>query len=226
MSKQVALAAQARGGSGKGEARSLRRQGRVPAIAYGTGLSSTPISVDARELYHVLHTDAGANAVIRLSVSGDTHLALAREISRHPVRRDILHVDFVTVSRDVKVTVDVPIHLAGEAPGVDEGGIVSQELHTAQIEVLPLEVPDEFTLDIGGMQIGDVKRLADLELPAGVELVDDPERPVVSIITPQLEIEPEEGAEAAEAETEGATAEEAEGPAGDEAGGQGAGDGS
>lgn len=195
MAKQVPLAARPRTGSGTGEARSLRRQGRVPAIAYGSDLEATPISVDALELYHALRTDAGLNAIFRLDMDGHGQLAMAREIQRHAVRKHILHVDFVTVSRNVKVTVDVPVVLEGEAPGQDEGGIADQQLHTVSVEVLPLEVPEHFTLDISDMQIGDVKRVSDLDLPAGVDLLDDPERTVVSVNVPALEVpEPEEGA--------------------------------
>jgi large subunit ribosomal protein L25 len=187
MAKQIALAAQPRAGSGKGEARKLRRAGRVPAIAYGAGAQPTPLSVDALELYHVLHTGAGTNAVISLDIDGQSQLVLAREIQRHPVRRDILHVDFVTVQRNVKVEVDVPIVLAGEAPGAQEGGVVSQELYTVRVRVLPLRVPEQISCDVSGLQIGDVHRLEDLALPADVELVDDPERTVVSVVAPTSE---------------------------------------
>ncbi|MGH3113470.1 MAG: 50S ribosomal protein L25, partial [Gaiellaceae bacterium] len=125
MAKQIALAAQARARGGKGEARKLRRAGRVPAIAYGVGMEATSVSVDALELSRVLNTGAGANAVISLGLDGGSQLVLAREIQRHPVRRSILHVDFVTVQADVKVEVDVPITIEGEAPGVEEGGVLS-----------------------------------------------------------------------------------------------------
>ena len=217
MSKQVSLAAQARAGNGKGEARSLRRSGRVPAIAYGAELDPTPISVDSLELYHALHTDAGTNAILRLDVAGDTHLALAREIQRHPVRRDVLHVDFVTVSRNVKVSVDIPIHLEGveEAPGTQEGGVISQELYTLAVDVLPLEVPDSVTLDVAGMQVGDTLRVSDLTVSEGVEITVDEETTVATCVVPQMDVpEPGEGEEAAEGEegeeAEGATGEEAE----------------
>ena len=229
MSKQVSLAAQPRSGNGKGEARALRRDGRVPAIAYGTDLNPTPISVDALELYHALHTDAGANAVLRLEVGGDQHLALAREIQRHPVRRDVMHVDFVTVSRNVKVSVDVPIHLEGaeEAPGNQEGGVISQELYALPVEVLPLEVPDSISLDVSQMNVGDTLRVADLTLPSGVEATVDEETTVVTCVAPTLDL-PEPTEEAAEgeegAEGEGATGEEAEGAegqSGDDAEGSG-----
>ena len=218
MSKQVSLAAQAREGNGKGEARSLRRQGRVPAIAYGAELDPTPISVDSLELYHALHTDAGTNAILRLDVAGEPHLALAREIQRHPVRRDVLHVDFVTVSRNIKVSVDIPIHLEGveEAPGTQEGGVISQELYTLAVNVLPLEVPDSVTLDVSAMQVGDTLRVSDLTVPSGVEITVDEETTVATCVVPQMDVpEPGEGEEALEAEegdaaAEGATDEEGE----------------
>ena len=188
MPDQVSLAVRPRPGNGKGEARSLRRQGRVPAIAYGAGLAATPVSVDALELYHALRTDAGTNAIIQMQIDGTPHLTLAREIHRHPVRRDILHVDFVAVSKDVKVTVDVALHLVGEAPGQDEGGVLDQVRHTVAIEVLPLEVPESFELDISDMQIGDVKRIHDLQVPEGVTILDDSEEPVVTLNPPHAEI--------------------------------------
>lgn len=188
MADQVALAARPRVGSGKGEARALRRDGRVPAIAYGAALAATPLSVDARELYHATHTDAGTNAVIRLEIEGDTHLAFIREINRHPVRREILHLDFVTVDRSVKVEVDVPIVLEGDAPGVDEGGIAEQTLFALAVEVLPLEVPDQIAADISGLEVGDVLRVGDLQLPAGVESLVDAEEPIVTVVVPTLDV--------------------------------------
>lgn len=223
MADQVTLAAETREGRGTGEGRRLRRAGRVPAIAYGAGLDATPVSVDALELYHALRTEAGLNALIRLEIDGDTHLTLARELHRHPVRREILHVDFVAVDQSRTVTVDVPINLIGHAPGTDEGGVVDQVRFDVHVEVLPLEVPDSFELDISDMQVGDVKRLGDLALPEGVDLLDDPDATVVSVSVPAMEV-PEEGEEEP---LEAALAEEA-GPAdaGDvEATGEGGGDG-
>jgi len=219
MADQVTLVAEPRAGRGKGEARRLRRDGRVPAIAYGSGLDATAVSVDALELYHALRTDAGLNALIRLQLDGDTHLTLARELQRHPVRRDIMHVDFVGVDRERKVTVDVPLHLQGDAPGADEGGVVDQVLFSVSVEVLPLEVPDELTLDISDMEMGDVKRLGDVALPAGVELLEDPDRTVVSVSAPTFEATEEEAAEGEEALDVEEGAEAAEGAeAGDDAG--------
>jgi large subunit ribosomal protein L25 len=176
-------------------------------MAYGAGLEPTPVSVAALELYHVLHTGAGANAVISLGIDGRSQLVLAREIQRHPVRREILHVDFVAVQQNVKVDVDVPITLEGEAPGAEAGGVVSQELYTARVSVLPLEVPEHIVCDISELQVGDVQRLGDLELPAGVELLDDPERPVVSVVAPTVAPSAELEEVLAPEEAEGATGE-------------------
>jgi large subunit ribosomal protein L25 len=219
MSKQVALSATGRAGTGKGEARALRRAGRVPGVAYGADLQAPlPVSVDGRELYHALHTDAGTNAIFRLDIDGETQLAIAREIQRHPVRREVLHVDFVTVNRNVKISVDIPIVIEGEAPGADEGGIAEQVLMTLAVEVLPLEVPDQIALDISDMQVGDVKRVSDLSLPAGVETSEDPETTVVTLTVPHLEIETDvEVGETEVSEEGGATlADEGAAPAEDE----------
>lgn len=208
MAEQVTLSARRRAGSGKGEARALRREGRVPAIAYGADISEPQaISVDALDLYHALRTDAGLNAIINLQVEeGGTQLVIARELQRHPVKRHLLHADFVTVSRSVKIQVDVRVVTEGTAAGEDEGGVAEQQLYTIPVEVLPLEVPDHIVVDISDMQVGDVKRVADLVLPEGVESLEDPERTVITVNVPALDVpepaegaplEPVEGAEAA-----------------------------
>lgn len=188
MAEQVSLATRLRAGSGKGEARALRRQGRVPAIAYGVGIEPTPISVDARALYHVLHTDAGLNAVIALDVEGTTHLAVPRELNRHPVRREVVHLDFVTVSRTVKVAAQVPITLIGEAAGAADGGVVDQQLNVLDVEVLPLEMPDAIELDITTMAVGDVRRVSDLRVAAGIDVMSDPDVAIVTLAVPGLDL--------------------------------------
>jgi large subunit ribosomal protein L25 len=219
MSKQVALAASGRAGTGKGEARSLRRAGRVPAVAYGAALDApVPVSVDGRELYHALNTDAGENAILRLDIDGDTQLAIVREIQRHPVRREMLHVDFVTVSRDVKINVEIPLVLEGDAPGADEAGVVDQVLFALPVLVLPLEVPDQITVDISELGVGDVIRVEELTLPEGVESLEDPERTIVTCNVPQLEVpEPDTDVEPTEVIDEAADAAGVEEAAGTEA---------
>jgi large subunit ribosomal protein L25 len=206
MADQITLTTEPRQGAGKGEARALRRQGRVPAVAYGVGLDAMSFSVDERELRHALATDAGENAVITLQIDGQPHLTMPREIHRHPVRRSVLHLDFVAIRRDVKVTVEVPLHVVGEVEG---DAVVSQALNGVNVEVLPLEVPDAIEVDVTGREIGDVIRLGDLDLPEGVALLDDPEETAVSITPPDVGAGADEDA-AADATEVAATAEVAD----------------
>lgn len=189
MADQIALTADTRPGDGKGEARALRHEGRVPAVAYGSGLEATPVHVDARDLRLAMSTEAGENAVFRLDIAGDTHLAMAREIHRHPVRRTILHLDFVTINRKKKVHVDVHVIVSGEV----EGAIINQSLNSLTIEVLPLEVPDHIDVSVDGLEIGDVIRASDVTVPEGVTVLNDPEQTVVSITVPSEEPDEDEG---------------------------------
>jgi len=205
------LAAENRSEAGKGAARRLRASGRVPAVLYGHGTKPRHLSVDARQFGQALRTDAGVNVLMELEVGGDRHLALAKEIQRHPVRGDFIHVDFIQVRRGEKVHVSVPVHLVGEAPGVREGGIADQDLYQVNVEAEVTNVPEAVDADVSGLNIGDVLRVGDLKAPGGAVILDDPEASVVSVVAPAVEAEPEaeleEGAEGAEGEA--AAAEEA-----------------
>jgi large subunit ribosomal protein L25 len=203
------LAAQPRAETGKGAARRARAAGRVPAVLYGHGMDPVHLSVDAREFGHALRTDAGSNVLIELSVGRSKHLALAKEIQRNPVRGSFVHVDFLAVRRGETVQVRVPVHLAGESPGVREGGIADQDLHQVTVEAEVTAVPDAIQADISGLAIGDVLRVSDLKAPEGATIMEDPEASVVSIVAPAVE----EEAPAEEEAAEGEAAEEGEGEA-------------
>jgi large subunit ribosomal protein L25 len=200
------LAAENRADAGKGAARRLRAAGRVPAVLYGHGTKPAHLSVDAREFTHALRTDAGANVLIELEVGRTKHLALAKEIQRHPVRGTFTHVDFLLVRRGEKVQVSVPVHLVGEAPGVREGGIADQDLYQVSVEAEVTHVPEAIDADVSGLAIGDVLRVGDLKAPADATILDDPEASVVSIVAPTVEPVAEE---AEEAEAEGVEGEAA-----------------
>ena len=194
------LAAENRSDAGKGAARRLRASGRVPAVLYGHGTKPQHLSVDARQFGQALRTDAGVNVLISLEVGRDQHLTLAKEIQRHPVKGDYIHVDFIQVRRGEKVHVQVPVHLVGEAPGVREGGIADQDLYQLNVEAEVTAVPEAVEADISGLNIGDVLRVGDLKAPGGAVILDDPEAPVVSVVAPTVEAEPvAEEAEEAEA---------------------------
>jgi large subunit ribosomal protein L25 len=215
------LAAENRSEAGKGAARRLRASGRVPAVLYGHGTKPQHLSVDARQFGQALRTDAGVNVLISLEVGRNQHLALAKEIQRHPVKGSLIHVDFIQVRRGEKVHVQVPVHLVGEAPGSREGGILDQDLYQLNVEAEVTAVPEAVDADVSGLGIGDVLRVADLKAPDGAVILDDPEASVVSVVAPTVEAEPEaeegeegeaaEGAEAAAPEGAGEDEDRSEG---------------
>jgi large subunit ribosomal protein L25 len=215
MAEQHQLKGEPRDGAGKGVARKLRAVGRVPAVLYGHGKDATTLSVDSKELFHLLHT-AGSNVVLDLVVNGKKHLAMPREIQRDHVRGQYLHVDFLEIRRDEKVTVDVPINLIGESAGVKAGGVLEHHLWDLKIECLPQDVPESVEADISALQVGDSLRVADIAVPDVCTVLTPEDETVASVVPPQAreveEVEAEEG-EVAEEEAEGATAEEAEGAA-------------
>jgi large subunit ribosomal protein L25 len=200
--------------NGKGAARRLRAGGKVPAVVYGSGMDPVAVAVDSRDLYHVLHTEAGANVLIDLRVGRDRHLTMPREIQRDHIKGRFIHVDFLAVRRDEQITVDVPVELVGESHGVKEGGVVEHHLWDIKLECLPGDVPERIEVDISRLGIGDSIRVADLTASSGTTIVSDPDSPVVAVMPPpilRLEEELVEAVEGEEAvvEAEGATAEEA-----------------
>ncbi len=183
---ETTLQGQIRSGRGKGPARQARFSGQVPAILYGRGIEPIPLLVDGREILRSLHTEAGANVLINLEVDGTRYLTLAREIQRHPVRGDLLHVDFVNVSRDVKIHADIPVHLTGEAHGVKEGGVLEHHLWELKIEALPTQLPPAIEVEVSGLGIGEHLRVGDVAVPGGVEILTSPEEIIVSVVEPQV----------------------------------------
>ena len=214
------LAAEPRTDTGKGAARRVRAAGRVPAVLYGHGIKPEHLSIDAREFGQALRS-GGVNALLQLQLGRQRHLALAREIQRHPVRGTFTHVDFLVVRRGEKVTVSVPVHLVGEAPGVVQGGILDQDLHQISVEAEVTAVPEAIEGDVSGLQIGDVLRVGDLKAPPGATILDDPEASVVSVVAPTVEpVEAEEEEEVAEAEAAAGEAAAGEGAAESSEGGE------
>ena len=184
----------------------LRAEGKVPATVYGLGGDAVTVSVEWRELRQALTTEAGMNALINLEIDGHaSELTIVKELQRHPIKRNVLHIDFLRVSRDVAIEVDVPIVMVGEAEEVTRNdGLVEQAMFQLTIRAKPGSIPNELTADISGLTIGDAVRVGDISLPEGVETDVDPEEPVVIGQAPQV-VE-EEVPEAAEGE-EGEAAE-------------------
>src|SRR5947207_7252140 len=226
----VSFNATARDTTGKGAARSLRSRGQVPAIIYGHDIKPQPLSLNARDLDKLLSHIQAESTVIEVTVDGHSSKTLIREIQRHPIKRQILHVDFQALVAGEKVTVSIPIVLTGIAEGVRlEGGVLDHTLRELEIEVDPSNIPDHVELDVTNMVIGDSLHVSDIKLPEGVEILDDLETSVAVLAAPRAVIEEAPAAEAIEGAAEGAAepevigkgpGEEEEGEAGAESGGK------
>jgi large subunit ribosomal protein L25 len=177
----VTLVAETGRTHGSAPSRRLRGEGRVPGVVYGRGGDPITLSVDRRELRHALAGPAGVNALITLQVEGRKELTLIKELQRHPVRRTVTHIDFIRVDVHEAVTVEVPIHLEGEARAVlQRDGLVDPALNHITITATPDHIPDAIVVDVSGMQIGDVIRVRDLVLPANATTPLDLDTPVVT----------------------------------------------
>jgi len=213
---EVTLTASTGRETGTRPSRRLRREGLIPAVVYGEGNEAISVSVDRRDLRIALSTDAGQNALITLTVDGTRYLTVVKELQRHPVRREVTHVDFLSVDPNAAIEVEVPIHLVGEAKEVSQnGGITEQRLMAVRVLVKPDAIPDSIEVDISEMTLTTVITAADLVLPTGVELVTDPEQAIVTAeltraaVTARNEGD-EEGAEAEDGDA-GAAGDDAEG---------------
>ena len=180
---------------GSSETRRLRRQGIVPGVLYGAG-EPIAICVEERELRRALTGAAGLHSILDVEIdgTGKSHASILKEYQVDKVRGGVTHVDLHEVRLDRAITASVSVHLMGgdEAPGVREGGVLSQPLREIQVEALPLEVPEHIDLDVTHMMTGDTLRISDIEVPEGVTLLDDPETVVATVTAPTRVIEPEE----------------------------------
>ena len=176
MSEDLVLVAETGRETGTRPSRRMRREGNVPATLYGLGQDAETIAVAWRELRRVLTTEAGVNAFIHLEVDGRRQATLVKEIQRHPVRRDVIHVDFLRVDPKKTLDVEVSIELTGEAEAVTRaGGIVQQLLHSLVVSTRPDNIPNSLELDVSDMTIDGDLRVRDLVLPAGVTTDADPD---------------------------------------------------
>ncbi|MFC1614670.1 50S ribosomal protein L25 [Gemmatimonadota bacterium] len=215
MTVPTTLKAETRESRGKNEMRRLRKTGRIPGVVYGPSDEPIPVSLDQKEVSHLLQSVTVENTVIELSVSGSvkkSYQTLIREIQRHPFKPEIRHLDFYCLGQDRTVTLQVPIVLHGSAAGVrNQGGLVQHVLRDLDISVLPSNIPDQIVVDITELEIGQSIHVEDLEI-GDYELLTDPKSTVLSIIPPTVIKEPEEeeleGEEIEGEEEEGVAVEE------------------
>jgi large subunit ribosomal protein L25 len=229
--ERTTLTVQARERLGSRETRRLRKQGLVPGVLYGGG-EPVAICVEERELRRALTGAAGLHSILDVQIDGkgSTHASILKDYQVDKVRGGVVHVDLQEVRLDQTITASVSVHLVGgeDAPGVREGGVLSQPLREIQVEALPLEIPEHIDLDVSHMATGDTLRIGDIAVPDGVTLLDDAETVVATVTAPTREVveeeaaegeeiaEGEEGAEGAAAEGEAAEGEPEAEAAGDQ----------
>jgi large subunit ribosomal protein L25 len=193
----------ARKDTGKGAARSLRREGRLPAVIYGHAREPLSLSIPARELERLLERVAAENTVIELQIDGSMSRTLIREIQRHPVRRNVLHVDFQELVAGERVVVRIPIVLQGTPDGVRHaGGILSQIMQELECRVDPLNMPGHIDVDVTNVTIGHSVHVSEIVIPEGVEVLDEPEATVAIVAAPKAEVETPPPGEAPEVPAE------------------------
>jgi large subunit ribosomal protein L25 len=198
MAEMVSLTANPRTANGKGAARQVRFQKQVPAVIYGHGRDTQSLQIDALALEKALSGIEPSATVIQLTVDGKAVKTLIREIQRHPIRPDIIHVDFYEIHADEKVTLKVPVHLVGTPDGVrNAGGVLDQVTREVEIEVLPENIPSRVELDVSALKIGDSLHVTDLKIPNAV-ILTLADLTIATVVPPRAEEVAAPVAEAAE----------------------------
>jgi large subunit ribosomal protein L25 len=210
--KQIELNAKIRKTTGNGPARSLRREGMVPAVIYGPGSPPVMLSVNVRDFEHVVQRGNIRRTIFALSIQNGgtvTKPAVIKELQTHPVTGQFLHVDFYEIDMNRKLRVLIPVLPKGKAKGEEVGGMLQIVEREIAVLCLPQEIPDGLELDVSALGIGDALHVKDIALPGGVELPPGDNYTVVTVVSPKAEAVPTpapvegEEAEAAEAPAEG-----------------------
>jgi large subunit ribosomal protein L25 len=210
--QQETLHATKRVTSGTRASKRLRRDGRVPGVVYGSSIEPQAVHVAVRDLYGVLHTEAGLNAIIELDVEGSSILTVAREVQRHPVRGEIAHLDFIEVRMDTEIDAEVSVEYIGVPEGVkEEDGVVETLEASVMISALPGSIPSHIEVNIEHLGVGDTLKIADLPDIDGVTYLADEDHPLLTVVIPAAIVEPVDEIDMLEGD-------EVEGEAGEEGG--------
>jgi len=208
---------------GKGASRRLRKQNLVPAIIYGGNEEPTAISIKLNEMVKSLEYEAFFSQVLTITTDkGDEHQVVIKDLQRHPAKGFPMHADFQRIVKGQKINMNVPVHFSGreDAPGTKDGGILSTLVSDIEIVALPSQLPEYLEVDVSGMEIGDLFRLSDIDLPEGViifdlDMEDAHDRTIVNMLPPTLE-EVDEDADEVDADEVPATEQGGEGAEGDD----------
>jgi large subunit ribosomal protein L25 len=190
---------------GKGEANRLRRAKRLPGVVYGGARGPIPVTVNPAELLTAL--TGGENVLINLALQGgaqpETNTVIVKELQLDPVKGRPMHADFLEISMERKIRVEIPLTLTGEPVGVKtKGGILGHQLRQLHVECLPLQIPESFSVDVSGLDVGNAIHVRDLTVGEGIRVLDDPERVIASVTIAAAEEAPVVAEEEAPAEPE------------------------
>jgi len=203
MANEITIAAEPRSTRGKNEARRLRAAGSAPAVVYGTGKESLTVAVNPKEMVRILRSKTGHNTIFHLAIKdGENTPVMIVDWQRDPVKDTILHIDMKRIDLTVRLVVKVPVHTVGEPEGVKlQGGLHEVITREIEVECLPNEIPDELTIDVSKLTMGQAVRASDVPLPGSVRLVSPPEAVISHIVTMRAEevVAPVAGAEVAPA---------------------------
>ncbi len=187
----IELKAEPRSMTGKKGAKACRNSGQLPGVLYGKGSETKPLAVDAKQLDKILHTDAGGNVIIKLTLGegGEPVDTIVKDLQIDNIKGLMRHVDFQMISLDQKIRSTVPFKMVGESPGVDMGGILEHILWELEIESLPLDIPDAIEVDISALEIGDGIAVSQLSVPEKITVLSDWEAKIVIVAAPRVEVE-------------------------------------
>ncbi|HTY08822.1 MAG TPA: 50S ribosomal protein L25 [Candidatus Edwardsbacteria bacterium] len=200
---EFTLNAQPRSSVGKEKARKMRRDSQIPGVVYGHGKPAIPISVNAQDLLPLFKAGAKENIIITLKLAGDKqdHKAIIRDIQTEPIYNQLIHIDLQEILLTEKIKVPVHIELAGEAPGLKEGGIIEHILHSVEVSCLPADIPDKIVLDVSTLKLGQSLHISDIQADK-FQVLGAATQPIVSVIVPRA-MEEEATAATAAAPAEG-----------------------
>lgn len=204
MTQVLTVEADSREDFGKNASRRMRREGRIPAVVYGGGGPSIPVVVDPKKISQILHSESGHNAIFTLEIHGKAPArVMIRDWQTDPTRGNLLHVDLVRIARDAKLKLQVPIHVTGEPVGVKlQNGVFEFILREVEVECLPDDIPEHFTVDVSGIELGKSLRVSDLAVDPKVKILTDPTRVVAHVVEMKVEEEVKPAAEEAVAPAE------------------------
>ncbi len=182
-----------REGKGKGEARKLRRSGYIPAVIYGGELGNKPLAVSSKSIIRHLKGEVSEAKIWKLNIEGVGEKdVIIKDVQKHPVTGEVLHIDFYEITYGKLVSLAVPIRVEGEAIGVKKGGTLEILKDEIEIECLPKNIIEELVVDVSGLDLGDTMFIRDIDPPEGIRITEDPEQPVVTVVAPEEEEAKEE----------------------------------